>query len=316
MNNKVLVVCSSNKGNISSFVKEQVGSLLSHGYQFDFFLIRDKGIIGYLKSIFRYYFYINNNHKSFKFVHAHYGFSGLLAVFQNKLPVIVTFHGTDISNKKARILSFIASRFSSCNIFVHPDQPKKLYLDKTDSNIIPCGVDLNVFFPVEKKTARRKLNMNLDEKYILFSGAFNNKIKNYNLAKEAIEMLPFEVNLIELKGYSRENVNYLMNAVDCLLVTSFSETGPLVVKEAMATNTPFVSTDVGDVKNISRNVEGCFIAKYNPKNISSLLLKAITIKMEGGREKINMMGLDLENVANRISIIYDSCLDMKNSKKK
>lgn len=154
MNRKILIVCSFNKGQISPFVKEQVESLIEYGYRFDYFLIEGKGVIGYLKNTFRLYKYLRNN-ESYKFIHAHYGYSGLLAVLQRKIPVVVTFHGTDISNPKARILSFLASRLSAINIFVHPDQPNKLMFDIASSHIVPCGINLNLFYPLDKKYARK-----------------------------------------------------------------------------------------------------------------------------------------------------------------
>ena len=58
-----------------------------------------------------------------------------------------------------------------------------------------------------------------------------------------------------MKGYSREEVHLLMNAVDILIVTSHSETGPLVVKEALACNCPIISTDVGDVKELANGTK-------------------------------------------------------------
>ena len=39
----------------------------------------------------------------------------------------------------------------------------------------------------------------------------------------------------------------LMNAADCLLVTSDAEGSPTMVQEALATNLPVVSVDVGDI---------------------------------------------------------------------
>ena len=54
-----------------------------------------------------------------------------------------------------------------------------------------------------------------------------------------------------------------MNASDLLLITSFSETGPIVAKEAIACNCPIVSTDVGDVKILINNIRNCFITNLN-----------------------------------------------------
>ena len=59
-----------------------------------------------------------------------------------------------------------------------------------------------------------------------------------------------------------------MNASDLLLITSFSETGPIVAKEAIACNCPIVSTDVGDVKEIINDYDGCYITRFSIEDIA------------------------------------------------
>src|SRR5207253_3876490 len=46
---------------------------------------------------------------------------------------------------------------------------------------------------------------------------------------------------------TREQVRLMLNAADCLLVTSLHEGSPNIVKEAMACNLPVVSVPCGDV---------------------------------------------------------------------
>ena len=51
-------------------------------------------------------------------VHAHFGISGLVANLQRKVPVVITFHGSDAYLPKVRLLSKIAAGLSGFNIFV------------------------------------------------------------------------------------------------------------------------------------------------------------------------------------------------------
>src|ERR1035437_3240977 len=114
---KVLIVCSGNAGYISPFVKEQANNLRKSGIEIDYFLIKGKGWIGYL---FNYHAMIEKI-KSYQpsIIHAHYGLSGMLAVMQRKIPVIVTFHGSDINSKGfEKGFSILAIKLSKHNIFV------------------------------------------------------------------------------------------------------------------------------------------------------------------------------------------------------
>ena len=96
-------------------------------------------------------------------------------------------------------------------------------------------------------------------------------------------------NLIELKGYGKEQINLILNASDLLLVTSLSETGPIIVKEALACNCPIISTNVGDVQKLIQNVQNCYISSYNPEDIKkkiNLVFRKTKERMESKQLKI------------------------------
>ena len=113
---RILIIASGNSSQISPFVKEQAEALWNKGLSVDFFLIKGKGLFGYLKNYFLLIKKIKN--KKYDLIHAHYGLSGLLATLQFSVPVVITFHGSDVNMKKNYIFSRIASRLSTTNIFV------------------------------------------------------------------------------------------------------------------------------------------------------------------------------------------------------
>ena len=76
-------------------------------------------------------------------------------------------------------------------------------------SIIPCGINLDVFYPVEMKIAREKLNLDQEKVYVTFFFGFDNSVKNSPLAFSAIEYVTDEFELIELKNKSREEVNLI-----------------------------------------------------------------------------------------------------------
>ena len=302
---KVLIVASGNSAVISPFVKEQGDSLEEIGLDIDYFLIKGKGITGYLKNYFNLIRLVKNN--TYDIIHAHYGLSGLLATFQSHVPVVITFHGSDVNlNRTNFYLSFLASRLSNANIFVHESLSKKLSLFSDKAEIIPCGVNLNLFKPIDKLASRDKLGLDHNYNYVLFSSSFNNKIKNAALAKLALSNFE-NIILLEMKGYSREEVHLLMNAVDILIVTSHSETGPLVVKEALACNCPIISTDVGDVKELANGTKNCYIVEYDAKQIEQRIRDILSSnKKSDGRASVKH--ISLEKIATDVYSVYKRVL--------
>lgn len=300
---KILVLCSYNNHQIPPFISEQVELMTILGITIHYYLIEGKGINGYVKNLSRL------KKEIFEFnpdiVHAHYGLSGLLANLQRKVPVITTFHGSDINVITNRPFSLLSSILSKHSIFISKKLSRKLII-KGRSAIIPSGVDLDLFFPVDKLEARKQLDLPPHEKLVLFAGSFNNRIKNYPLAKAAIDLLG-NVRLLEMNGYTRTEVNLLMNACDVALLNSFHEGSPQFVKEAMACNRPVVSTNVGDVRNIFGDVEGCFIAKAHISDIAEKILMAFEFAcLQKGRQRIIDLGLDLGSVTGEVLDVYKS----------
>lgn len=307
MNSKIKILSvgrSRGSHQISVFRKEQ-GESLKEFAPVEYFNIEKGGISGYIKS----WIALKKRIKEHKYdlIHAHYGLSGMASVLQRKIPVVITFHGSDIWKPSIRMISLVASHLSAWNIFIS----KKLRehakgFRKKRSSIIPCGIDLNTFFPIDKDEAKRIMNLNENDQYILFSGSFNNKIKNYLLAKKVVHRLK-KVKLIELKDFSKAQVNNLMNACDGLLVTSFYESGPLVVKEAMACNLPIVSTDVGDVKSVIESTKSCYLVNYDSQEIvDKLKLILDNPERANGRDKIH--SYDLKIIAERIFEVFEKII--------
>lgn len=300
---RVLIVCSKTRNRISTFITEQADSLIRAGLIIDYYTVEKRGILGYLKSIPA----LNRKIKSFSpdIIHAHYGFSGLLANLQRKIPVVTTFHGTDINDHKAFYFSKLAMFLSKYNIFVSSKLIERAR-PKKNHTMISCGIDFNNFKEIDRDLARKKLGLSLKKKHLLFSSSFDNKVKNYELARDSLQVLSskgIEIELLEFKGYNREKSNLLFNAVDGVLVTSKSESGPLVIKEAMAVNTPAISVDVGDVSEITHNTKGYFITSHDKVEISTAIIDCLKLnKRTNGRNKIQFLDIDI--VAQRIIEVY------------
>ena len=302
---KVLILASYNKNRFAPFIVEQVNAITELGCEVDYYGIVGKGIKGYLKS----YKLLKRKIKEFKpdIIHAHYGLSGLLANLQRSVPVVTTYHGSDINLPKVLKLSKIAMCLSAFNIFVSQRnvdiaKPRNKFL------LLPCGVNLSEYRKTDIIAIKKQLNWQENKRYVLFAGAFDNRVKNAVLAQEAVGLLE-NVELIELKGYTREQVTALFYALDAFLMTSFTEGSPQVVKEAMACGCPIVSVDVGDVAERIGGLEGCYIAERNPQDIADKLNNALAFNSRTkGRERIIELGLTNDLVAKKLIKIYEQVI--------
>ena len=305
---RILIVANHNPKNYTTFITEQVESVRQLGVEVDYYGIHGKGIWGYLTNISALKEKIREYHPDL--IHAHYGLSGLLANLQREVPVVTSYHGSDIhSGGRTLFFSKLAIKLSAYNIFV-----SKRLLEQSGYNgqkkcIISCGIDMNTFLPIDRSIARKTLGWDPNGTYVFFGGAFDNKVKNSPLAKAAVAQIE-GAQLMEMRGYTREEVNLAMNAADCLLMTSHREGGPLVVKEAMACGTPVVAVRVGDAEETMKGVEGCYVALHDVKDVTSCLRQALSFQGKTkGRQRIIDLGLPMEQVAEQIINIYHIVLN-------
>lgn len=244
------------------FVYEQIEAVrrLDPDVEYKVFTVVGKGVKGYLNSLRSLKTMISDYRPDL--IHAHCGQVGALTVLQRSVPVITTFHGSDVNKGKMKPVSSFASVFSRCSFFVTNRLKESLNIRGKDSMVIPCGVDHGIFHPMDKKESKRLLGLNPDCNYILFASDFNNGIKNPELAKAVASHFP-QVDLLEIKGRTREEVARLINGAELVLMTSYSEGSPQIIKEAVACGQRIVTVDVGDVREQLDKLPGCYICSHD-----------------------------------------------------
>ena len=112
-------------------------------------------------------------------VHAHYGtVTALFAVVFSRKPVTITFRGSDLlpssefswlRDLTSRLMSQIAALFAKEIICVSEEIRDSLWWRKNDAEIILTGVDLKVFYPIDRQKAREELGWARGDKIILFN---------------------------------------------------------------------------------------------------------------------------------------------------
>jgi teichuronic acid biosynthesis glycosyltransferase TuaC len=314
---KVLFVSSGNaKNGISPIIFNQAQSLRKHGISIDFFTIKGKGFLSYFRHIFILRKYLKTN--KFDIIHAHYSNCLIVSYYSKKNEKLgISFMGTDILKRKSlgqKLISTVSiwlARKKASFVVVKTKQMAEV-VNHLGIYIISNGVNLSDFYPIPKEEARKYLNIDPSIKLIVFVANPSRPEKNYTLAQKAYKILfsKYENSLLNtVFDKPKELLKYYYSAADVLLVTSFHEGGINVVKEAMACNCPIVSTDVGDVKDVIKEVEGCFICNFDPVDVSTKIEKAFIFdKRTVGRMIIEESNMDSDSVAKKIIEIYNTIL--------
>ena len=303
---KILFVSSGNaSGGISTIVKYQGESLITKGLQVEFFTIKGKGLYSYIHHIFILRNFLKNN--KFDIIHAHYSLTAFLSSFAGARPLVVSLMGSDVlENKFNRILLHI---FQNCfwKEVIVKSKEMAMVLNYNRTEIIPNGVNINHFRPLDKTECLRKIGWDPDKKHLLFSSNPKRPEKNYSLFERSIDLLPKNYNFVlhVLSDISYQNIPFWINAADILILSSLHEGSPNVIKEAMSCNCPIVSTNVGDVKWVIGETEGCFISSFNEIDFAQSIKKGLDFgKKTNGRERIVFLGLDSESIAIKIIGLY------------
>ena len=171
---RVLIVASYNKNRFAPFIVEQAEALKRHGCEIDCLGLQGKGIKGYLKNLPL----LRRRIQAFRpdVIHAHYGLSGLLANLQRQIPVVTTYHGSDINDHKALRFSKIAMKLSAWNVFVST-KTLEIAKPKKKHSLIPCGIDLSDLQLTEKSAARQKMNLTAKKNTSFLQGLLTTRSK-------------------------------------------------------------------------------------------------------------------------------------------
>jgi len=174
---KVLFVSSgNNKFGISPIVKNQGASLREFGIDVNYFTIQGKGLKGYINNVLPLRKYVRK--QNFDVIHAHYSLSALAATLAGCRPLVVSLMGSDI-----RLGFLIKTAIKICSLLIWDDLIVKSQ-DMVDNiginkcKIIPNGVNITLFKPIDKKTAIERLGWDERKKHILFAADPTRPVKN------------------------------------------------------------------------------------------------------------------------------------------
>jgi teichuronic acid biosynthesis glycosyltransferase TuaC len=302
-----------------SFVEAQMESLRPLGVEYDVVFINGrKSVWNYVRGIGEMRSRLRR--QCYDLIHAHFGLSGWVARCQLRRPVVVSFMGDDVLGRPGRggamtwagrffqMSSFVLARVVRAVIVKTPEMKARLALGT--AHVIPNGVDLQLFQPIDQVSARRELGLDISKKFILFPYNPAEVRKRYDLVEAAAKLARREIPELEIlpvRGVARRRMPLYMNAADLLVLASLWEGSPNAVKEAMAVNLPVVAVDVGDVAELIGPTEGCYLVPPDTREIAARIVEVCRRgRRTRGREWIAR--LSIESVARQVVNVYASCM--------
>lgn len=245
---------------------------------------------------------------SYDLVHSHYWLSGILGENLKKLwhvPHVTMFHTLgEVKNRASvgehesalRIDAETRIVAGADRIICATEQERtalwQLYgADPGKVSVIPLGVDLDLFQPVDKATARERLGLK-DERIVLFVGRLE-PLKGADILINAAAMLDSDIecgvlivggdrgshaHVEQLKSLARQQgieqrvafvgaidhdlLPLYYSAADVCVVPSHHESFGLVAVEAMASGTPVVASRVGGLTSTIRDGETGYLIPW------------------------------------------------------
>jgi teichuronic acid biosynthesis glycosyltransferase TuaC len=296
---------------------------MANGIELDYFCIEGGGLKNYLRHIPILKKYLKTHRCDL--IHSHYGLNGWVALLTfTRLPIVISFMGDDLygdADERGKIdlkdrfyiLAGQLLQYWMDYIIVKSENLARWIHRKKKMAIVPNGVDFEAFKPMPKAEARKKLNLeNNHRKYVLFLGDPENPRKNFALLEKALQKLD-GIEVLTPFPVQGDAIPLYLNAADVLAMTSFKEGSPNVIKEAMACNTPIVSTEVGDVRDVIANTEGCFLTDFDADELSEKVQAALRFgRKTSGRNDIEH--LELNVIAEKIIGIYNTLILKKKKK--
>jgi D-inositol-3-phosphate glycosyltransferase len=242
-------------------------------------------------------------------IHSHYWLSGLVGERLQKLwdiPHLIGFHTLGAVKNAVGIgegepeLRIKAERklVKDCHRIIASTEKGKedliTYYDAAPKaiTIIPCGVNLDLFRPIQRETARCHLGLN-GESIIVFVGriiplkGIDNMLKAmaHLEGKQGIKLvviggddhsqaemqrlknlsrtLRIDESVIFLGSVKQETLPFFYSAADLCVVPSYYESFGLVVLESLACGTPVVATKVGCAESVIRYGETGYVVTDN-----------------------------------------------------
>jgi glycosyltransferase involved in cell wall biosynthesis len=230
--------------------------------------------------------------------------------------MVITYRGSDLNRVPTaagirasfgRVLSQLAALRAARIVCVSRGLRARLWWHHERVIVLPTGVDSDLFQPMPITDARRQLGWDMTRPVVLFNAGHDARNKRLDLANAAVELAKRKFPKLRMEvtagGVSPDQMPILLNAADCLLVTSDAEGSPAVVQEAIATDLPVVSVDVGDVAERIRGISQTHIVERDPQALATALCRVLETR-ERSNGRCCVQEISASHIADELIHIY------------
>lgn len=287
-----------------SFFENQLGALDAVDVAYDVSTPRtgadgDRTAIDYLRFLPDL---VRRSGTGYDLVHVNYGLLGPFAVAQRTRPIVLTLWGSDVMGDYPLVNGASRYAIGKADAVVAPSRALAAQLDIVP-DIVPFGIDTDLFRPIPRETARERIGWPTDEAIALFPYDPAREVKDFPRAERVVEAAESDVTLRTISGVPYEEMPDYLNAADLVLVTSEREAGPMVLKEAAACNVPTVSTDVGFARELVADVDNAAVATTTEGLAAAVDDVLATDRRSNGRDSADV--ISIESMGMRLRAVYE-----------
>jgi glycosyltransferase involved in cell wall biosynthesis len=302
----LFVIPGAAEGSSMIFARRQAQSLEREGVEVNLFHLRSRTSLLEMTREWRR-FRRRVHRVNPQIIHAQFGTmtAWFAAWGAPRKPLVITYRGSDLNPAPAgagwrawvraaagRGLSQLAALRASRIICVSRELRGRLWWRQEIAVVMPSGVDAEAFRPQLKARAREQVGWGESERVVLFNAAHNPGLKRLDLARQTVALvrtLLDHVRLEVLDGRTPpDRMPELLNAADCLLLTSDQEGSSTILQEALACNLPVVSVNAGDSAERLAGVQNSAVVERDPAAIAAALAHVLRVQARSnGREKVH-----------------------------
>ena len=200
----------------------------------------------------------------FDVVHAHFGLTAWPAMAVRSSARAVTLHGTDLAHPRSRPITLAAVPRMQLVGAVSAELAATIprwATRRAALEVLPCGVDLARFHPIERDAARGALGLHAEGPYLLLAADPSRPEKRADLARALAAATG--VQLLTLGAVDPDRVPLYVNAANAVLVPSDREGFGLAALEALACDVPVLATPHGIAPEALAGVSGTLCAPFD-----------------------------------------------------